>query len=78
MIVAQQCVPLQPDALRQQLEAWQARWPSLGVMALVPDESGAFTTTQVELTTIGNMTTLSGDVIQFIGGSKWSRNCRVC
>ena len=41
MIVAQQCVPLQPDALRQQLEAWQARWPSLGVMALVPEAEHA-------------------------------------
>lgn len=44
--------------------------PPVKVMAMVPDESGAFTTTQVELTTIGNMTTLKGDVIQFVGGTR--------
>ncbi len=40
------------------------------VMALVPDESGAFTTTQVELATITNMTTLKGTVAEFIGGTR--------
>ncbi|MFT3709428.1 MAG: hypothetical protein QM817_17460 [Archangium sp.] len=44
--------------------------PPVKVMAMVPDESGAFTTTQVELTTVGNMTSLSGDVIKLVGGTR--------
>lgn len=44
--------------------------PPVQVMAMVPNESGAFTTTQVELTTIGELTQLKGDVIQFVGATR--------
>ena len=40
------------------------------VMALIPDEAGAFQTTQVELTTVSNVTTLKGDVVNFIGSTR--------
>lgn len=40
------------------------------VMALIPDEAGAFQTTQVELTTVGNITKLQGDVITFVGSTR--------
>ncbi len=40
------------------------------VMALLPDQAGAFQTTEVELTTVSNVTTLKGDVVQFVGGAR--------
>ncbi len=40
------------------------------VMALLPDETGAFTTGQVELTTVANVTTLKGDVVELVGGTR--------
>jgi hypothetical protein len=39
------------------------------VMALVPDETNTLSTRQVELTTVGNATTLTGDVITFRGST---------
>ena len=40
------------------------------VMALIPDEAGAFQTTQVELTTVSNVVALKGDVVVMIGGTR--------
>lgn len=40
------------------------------VMALVPDQSGAFQTTEVQLTTVSNVTTLKGSVVEFVGAAK--------
>lgn len=40
------------------------------VMALVPDETGAFTTSQIELTTVSNIVTLKGDVVDFLGSTR--------
>lgn len=40
------------------------------VMALVPDQTGTFTTTQVELTTVTDVTALKGDVVQLVGGAR--------
>lgn len=40
------------------------------VMALIPDESGAFQTTQVELTTVKDIATLKGDVVTFVGSTR--------
>ena len=44
--------------------------PPVKVMALIPDEAGAFQTTQVELTTVANVTTLKGDVVTLVGGTQ--------
>jgi hypothetical protein len=38
-------------------------------MALIPDETNTLSTRQVELTTVGNATTLTGDVITFRGST---------
>lgn len=40
------------------------------VMALIPDEAGAFQTTAVELTTVSNIVTLKGDVVTMVGGTR--------
>ncbi len=40
------------------------------IMALIPSESGTLETRQVELTTVGNVTTLKGDVVEFVGSTR--------
>lgn len=40
------------------------------VMALVPDQAGAFQTTEVQLATVANATTLKGDVVEFVGAAR--------
>jgi hypothetical protein len=40
------------------------------VMALIPDEAGAFQTTQIELTTITDITALKGDVVTMVGSTR--------
>ncbi len=40
------------------------------VMALIPDQAGALQTTEVELTTIKDMTALKGDVVTLIGSTR--------
>ena len=40
------------------------------VMALIPDEAGTLTTSQVDLKTVGNITTLQGDTVTFLGGTR--------
>lgn len=40
------------------------------VMALIPSEAGTLETRQIELTTVGNVTTLKGDVVEFIGSPR--------
>lgn len=44
--------------------------PPVKVMALLPSESGAFTTTQVELTTLSDATALKGSVAELLGGAR--------
>jgi hypothetical protein len=43
--------------------------PPVRVMALVPDQAGAFQTTEVQLTTVDNVTTLKGSVVEFVGAA---------
>ena len=40
------------------------------VMALIPDEAGAFQTTQIELTTVTDIVTLKGSVVNFVGDTR--------
>ncbi|PZR16795.1 MAG: hypothetical protein DI536_06490 [Archangium gephyra] len=40
------------------------------IMALIPSEAGTLETRQVELKTVGNVTTLKGDVVEFIGSPR--------
>jgi hypothetical protein len=40
------------------------------VMALTPSESGAFQTTEVELTTVEDVVTLKGSVVNFVGSTR--------
>ena len=40
------------------------------IMALIPSESGTLETREVELTTVGNVTTLKGDVVEFVGSTR--------
>jgi hypothetical protein len=40
------------------------------LMALVPNETGALSTAQVELKTIVDLTSLRGSVVQFVGGTR--------
>lgn len=44
--------------------------PPVKVMALIPDEAGAFQTTEVELTTVTNIVGLKGDVVTMLGGTR--------
>lgn len=40
------------------------------VMALIPDEAGAFQTTQIELTTVKDVVALKGDVVTLVGSTR--------
>lgn len=44
--------------------------PPVQVMALIPDETGAFATQRVELNTITNLTTFEGSIAKFTGGAR--------